>query len=160
MTRNEDTVGAAADAADRVKLGHALRELEATQARVRENATQVYDTTRRDLIVQLLPVLDNLDRAVEAAKTGNDIALVDGVRIVRAELETVLFRYGVERVEAAGQRFDPVLHEAIAVVPVVDPKLVGSVMLQAAPGYRFGARVLRPAKVSVAVLGASASGTR
>ncbi len=132
-------------------LARAYRELEATQARIQTGAERVYDETRRGLVVQLLPVLDNLDRTIDAAEKASDGALVDGVRIVRAELETVLFGYGVERIDAAGQRFDPRLHEAVAAVPVTDPKLVGAVMQQAASGYRLGAQILRAAKVSVGV---------
>jgi molecular chaperone GrpE len=73
------------------------------------------------------------------------------VRIVRAELEGVLTRSGVERVDASGQRFDPKLHDAVSTVSVQNPALVGTVVSQSAPGYRFGDRVLRAAKVSVGV---------
>jgi molecular chaperone GrpE len=132
-------------------LARALRDLEATQKRVQQNAESVYDEKRRELVRELLPVLDNLDRTVAAAHAASDPALIDGVCMVRAELESVLVRYGVERVDAEGQRFDPALHEAVAAIPVVDPKLVGAVLLQMAPGYRFGGKVLRAAQVSVGV---------
>jgi molecular chaperone GrpE len=136
---------------DRASLTRALRELEATQKRVQQNAERLYDEKRRELVVDLLPVLDNLDRTIAAAHAASDAALIDGVRMVRAELESVLVRYGVERVDADGQRFDPALHHAVVATPVVDPKLVGAVLRQIAPGYRFGGKVLRAAQVTVGV---------
>ena len=152
MLSGEDTAHVATKAEDeRATLTRAVREFDVAKARVEQHAQRVYDEKRRGLVLELLPVLDNLDRTLEATKPTSDAALVEGVRIVRAELEGVLTRYGVERVDASGQRFDPKLHEAVAAVAVQDPALVGSVVSQSAPGYRFGDRVLRPAKVSVGV---------
>ncbi|MFS8069155.1 MAG: nucleotide exchange factor GrpE [Byssovorax sp.] len=152
MTDPEVNEGeSAVDAPDRTSLMRALRELEASQARVQQNAERVYDEKRRGLVLELLPVLDNLERTLAAAETASDPALVTGLRMVLSGLEGVLARYGVERVDATGERFDPALHEAVAAVPVLDPKLLGAVVQQAAPGYRFGGKVLRAAKVSVGV---------
>jgi len=152
-TLNErDTTDVATTAEDeRAALARAVREFDAAQARIEQHAERVYDEKRRGLVLELLPVLDNLDRTLEATKSTSDAALVEGVRIVRAQLEGVLTRYGVERLDASGQSFDPTRHEAIATVPVRDPALVGTVVSQSAPGYRFGGRVLRAAKVSVGV---------
>jgi len=152
MLKHEDVSGdGSSEAPDRDSMIRALRNLEATQARVQQNAERVYDEKRRELVLELLPVLDNLERTLDAARTSSDAALVAGLRMVHAGLEAVLVRYGVERVDAAGQRFDPALHEAIAAVPVLEPELVGSVVDQVAPGYRFGGKVLRAAKVTVGV---------
>ncbi len=156
----DETAACDGSADTAASLARAYRELEATQARIQTGAERVYDETRRQLVVQLLPVLDNLDRAIGAAEKASDGALVDGVRIVRAELETVLFGYGVERIDAAGQHFDPTIHEAVAAVPVTDPKLVGAIMQQAASGYRLGSKVLRAAKVSVGVQSSVVPGVR
>lgn len=136
----------------RESLLRALQELEASEARVRRNAERVYDDTRRDLIIELLPVLDNLDRTLDAAITRpHTDPLIQGVRMVHAQLEQVLRHYGVERIDATGKRFDPAIHEALAAVPVTDPALVGMVMHQAEAGYRFRSRMLRAAKVTVGV---------
>src|SRR5450432_3827273 len=92
---------------DRATLVKALRDLESTEARVERNAQRVYDETRAKLVVELLPVLDNLDRTIAAAQAaGEDAVLVQGTLMVRAQLETVLLRYGAERI-AATSRFDP-----------------------------------------------------
>jgi molecular chaperone GrpE len=152
MVKREDVSGdGSSDAPDRDSLIRALRNLEAAQARVQRKAERVYDEKRRELVRELLPVLDDLGRTLDAAKTSSDAALVTGLRMVHGAFEAVLVRFGVERVDAAGRRFDPAIHEAITAVPVVDAELVGSVVHQDAPGYRFGGKVLRAAKVSVGV---------
>lgn len=128
----------------------ALRNLEATEARLERNARREAEETRGKLVQELLPVLDNLDRTIRAAHNGrNDPAMLEGIRMVRQQLEGVLRGYGVERIEALGERFDPAVHEAIGAVSVGDPQRHGVVVHQAEPGYRFVGRLLRPAKVSV-----------
>jgi molecular chaperone GrpE len=99
------------------------------------------------LAKELLPALDNLDRALEAAAT--DDPLLDGVRLVRAELSAGLGRLGIESFGAAGDTFDPVEHEAVAQQPV-EGAPSGSVVEVYQPGYRLGANVIRPARVLVA----------
>lgn len=100
-------------------------------------------------------MLDNLDRTIRAAQGGrSDPALLEGVRLVRQQLEGVLRGYGVERIEALGQRFDPAVHEAIGMIAVDDPQRHGAVVHQAEPGYRMSGRLLRPARVSVGKLAA------
>ena len=144
---------AVADEPDRQAALRALRSLEATEARLTRNARRDAEDARGKLVQELLPVLDNLDRTIRSASTTRgDPTMLEGVRMVRQQLEGVLRGYGVERVEAAGQRFDPGLHEAISVTPVSDPQRHGLVLHQIEPGYRFGARLLRPARVTVGKL--------
>ncbi len=134
---------------DRATMTRALRELEAAQARVERDALRVQNETREKLVAQLLPVLDNLDRTIFASAKG-DPALVQGVRLVRSQLENVLRGYGLERVNAArGDRFEPQRHEAVSVAPVYEPAHHGLILDQVEPGYQFGDRLLRPAKVVV-----------
>jgi molecular chaperone GrpE len=99
------------------------------------------------LCKELLPALDNLDRALEAA--AQDDPLLDGVRLVRSELSAALARVGVESFSPAGECFDPALHEAMAQRPV-DGAASGTVVEVYQPGYRLGANVIRPARVLVA----------
>jgi molecular chaperone GrpE (heat shock protein) len=128
----------------------ALRELEAAKARVERDAQQAADDLRGKLIADLLPVLDNIDRTIEAAEqNGEAPSIVEGVRLVRSQLAGALERYGVERIDARHQRFDPRIHDAISVVPVSHPSAHEVVVDQIAPGYRFGDRLLRPARVVV-----------
>jgi molecular chaperone GrpE len=99
------------------------------------------------LCKELLPALDNLDRALDAA--AQDDPLLDGVRLVRAELSAGLGRVGIESFGAAGDTFDPVQHEAVAQQPV-EGAPSGSVVEVYQLGYRLGANVIRPARVLVA----------
>jgi molecular chaperone GrpE len=101
------------------------------------------------LAKELLPALDNLDRALAAAAT--DDPLLDGVRLVRSELSAALARVGVESFSPGGQPFDPSLHEAMASVPQPDNgPASGTVVEVYQPGYRLGESVIRPARVVVA----------
>jgi molecular chaperone GrpE len=101
------------------------------------------------LASDLLPALDNLDRAIAAAtQAGDNGALVQGVAMVQSQLLDVMKRHGVTRIEAQGQTFDPNLHQAVMQQPSTDlpPQTVLQVLEQ---GYRLHERVLRPARVIV-----------
>jgi molecular chaperone GrpE len=102
------------------------------------------------LAKELLPAIDNLDRALDAAAT--DDPLLDGVRLVRSELGAGLARVGVESFSPLGENFDPVVHEAIATVPQPPEggAASGTVVEVYQPGYRLGESVIRPARVVVA----------
>jgi len=97
--------------------------------------------------VALLPVLDNLQRAIQHAPEGDP--MVDGVRMVARQFEDALRSVGVTPIDAAGQPFDPALHEAIGgeESPDVERDTVAAVLQ---PGYKLHDRVLRPALVRVA----------
>jgi molecular chaperone GrpE len=102
------------------------------------------------LAKELLPAIDNLDRALGAAAT--DDPLLDGVRLVRSELAAGLARVGVESFSPLGESFDPVVHEAMATVPQPPEggAASGTVVEVYQPGYRLGESVIRPARVVVA----------
>jgi len=137
-------------APDHASLQRALRDLEAAKARVERDAQASAQELREKLVLELVPVLDNLDRTIRAAVANHDSpAIVEGVRLVRNQFMGVLARYGVERVEAKHQRFDPRLHEAISMVPVSHPSAHNVVVDQLEPGYRYRDKLLRPAKVIV-----------
>ncbi|HEX4451016.1 MAG TPA: nucleotide exchange factor GrpE [Kofleriaceae bacterium] len=131
---------------DRADLARALGELEAAKARVERDAKQVLADTRKKLVGELLPVLDNVDRAIAASTEPSAIA---GMQLVKRQLEAVLASYGAVRFDAAGAVFDPQLHDAITTLPVTDPEQHRKVVDQIEPGYRFGDALLRPAKVVV-----------
>ena len=131
-------------------MRRALRELEAAKARVERDAQRAADDLREKLVEELLPVLDNLDRTIQSAQAaGESQAMLQGVRLVRSQFANVLGKYGVERIDAKHQRFDPRIHDAISLVPVGHPSAHDVVVDQIEAGYRFGDRLLRPAKVIV-----------
>lgn len=132
-------------------LRAAARELEATRTRIERDAQRTEQDLKAKLVGELLPVMDNLDRTLRAADETSDLALVEGVRMIRSQLEQVLSRYGVERIDALGERFDPGLHEAIT-IRLGAAKDAGRVVDQAAAGYRLGGKVLRASKVVVGAL--------
>ncbi|HEX7701050.1 MAG TPA: nucleotide exchange factor GrpE [Kofleriaceae bacterium] len=140
-------------APDRASLAGALRELENAKARVERDARNVCDDTKKKLVEQLLPVLDNLDRTIKAAEdNGEAPAVVEGISLVRGQLEGVLRGYGVTRIDALAQPFDPAIHEAITTLPVLTAAAHNLVVDQIAAGYRYGAGLLRPAQVVVGKL--------
>jgi molecular chaperone GrpE len=102
------------------------------------------------LAKELLPAIDNLDRALDAAAT--DDPLLDGVRLVRSELSAALARLGVESFSPLGETFDPAVHEAMATVqqPAEGGADSGLVVEVYQPGYRLGESIIRPARVVVA----------
>jgi molecular chaperone GrpE len=101
------------------------------------------------LAADLLPVVDNLERAIAAAQQGGDKgALVQGVAMVHTQLLDVLRRHGITRIEAQGQPFDPNLHQAVMQQPSKEHPPM-TVMLVLEQGYMIHDRVLRPARVAV-----------
>jgi molecular chaperone GrpE len=98
------------------------------------------------LVKELLPVLDDLERALEAAAQHEEAKLEEGVRLVHRELVEALAREGLVEVETDGQ-FDPHVHEALVSQPSEQED--GSVIEVLQKGYRLGDRVLRPARVVV-----------
>lgn len=127
------------------------REFEAMRARVRKEAARDAEVSRRAVLADLLDVIDNLDRAIGAARAaGGADALVQGVELVRQQFLHKLAGYGISRIEPLGEPFDPERHEAVTTVPVTDAYGDGIVAGVAAPGYLIGADVLRPATVAVA----------
>lgn len=100
-------------------------------------------------LVEMLPIADNLERAVQAAGAATDVAsITEGVRMVLKLLEDGLARVGVERLSSMGQPFDPSLHEAVQ--QVESDAAPGTVVHEMVPGYRLSGKLLRAAMVAVA----------
>jgi len=101
------------------------------------------------LVRDLLPVVDNLERAIEAAqKAEGGQSLLDGVKLVWAQLENVLKQHQCVRIDTVGTPFDPNQHQAIAQEPS-DQYPAGTVTRAAQSGYKLHDRVIRPAQVFV-----------
>jgi molecular chaperone GrpE len=104
------------------------------------------------VVRELLPALDNLERALAAAEAQPDRDehhLAEGIRLVQAELVAAMNRVGVEGYSPEGEQFDPTVHEAMAQQPV-DGAESGTIVEVFQSGYRIGDSVIRPARVVVA----------
>jgi molecular chaperone GrpE len=135
------------------KYRNAASEFEEVRLRLRREISKDVERSRREILADLLEVVDNLDRAVDSARTGGSHdALLQGVEMVRRQFLAKLDSFGVKRIEAEGQPFDPALHEAISSVTTESPDQDGLVVGTVRCGYRIGDEVLRPAAVAVAKL--------
>jgi molecular chaperone GrpE len=123
-------------------------DFENYRKRVAREAAAAQERGAVGLAKELLPAIDNLDRAIEAA--AKDDPLLEGVRLVRAELGTALARVGIESFSPIGEVFDPSVHEAVAAAPGPAGTASGTVLEVYQDGYRLGESILRPARVVVA----------
>jgi molecular chaperone GrpE len=131
-------------------------DFENYRKRVAREAAAAQERGVSSLAKELLPALDNLDRALEEAGAGADAGgeddpLLRGVRLVRSELRAALARAGIESFCPLGEPFDPSVHEAVATAeqpPGGSPS--GTVVEVYQDGYRLGEGILRPARVVVA----------
>lgn len=100
------------------------------------------------LLLNLLPVLDNLERALATAPAQGDEKLRQGVELTARSFRDILGKEGVTPIEAVGQQFDPNLHEAVMTVESGDHE-DGTILMELQKGYRLGERVIRPTMAQV-----------
>jgi molecular chaperone GrpE len=125
------------------------RETDETRQRLNRAAEERARQEKADFIAALLPVADNLQRALEAAESNSSFdSLLEGVRGTANNFENALAAAGVEPVISVGQPFNPELHEAVDTV-AVEPERDGTVTASYSRGYRMGTRLLRPERVQV-----------
>lgn len=138
--------------ANRDKWMRAMAELENFRKRARRELDSSINLARADLLKQLLEVLDNFERALDAfeqAESGPDETFIKGVNLIQDQLLKVLRDNGVSRIEAVGEPFDPNVHEAVSQIESDDvPSQHVAHVVKA--GYRIEDQVLRPAVVVVA----------
>jgi molecular chaperone GrpE len=128
----------------------ASNEFEEMRARIRRDTAKDGERSRRQVLADLLEVMDNLDRAIDAARaSGATTAIVQGIELVRAQFLGKLEAHGVHRVASLHLPFDPERHEATTMVPVADPGQDGMVVGIVREGYVIGTEMLRPAVVAV-----------
>jgi len=139
------------------KYRAAATEFDDARARLRKEVSKDVERGRRAMLGELLEVVDNLDRAIDAARAaGTGGALLQGVELVHQQFLATLASFGVTRVDALGRPFDPATHEAVTTVPVTDPAQDHAVVGVVKHGYAVGDEVLRPALVAVGQLTAPA----
>jgi molecular chaperone GrpE len=120
-------------------------DFENYRKRAAREAAAAGERAKSGLVRELLPIVDNLERALASAESGEQ-HLAQGVRLVHSELIAVLERNGVQQFDPAGDRFDPSEHEALSVREDGEPGVVLDVVEK---GYRANGSVLRPARVVV-----------
>lgn len=125
------------------------RETQEMRERMRKSLEDRAKQGQFNFLTALLPVLDNLNRAIQASETDASFEhLLDGVKGTARSFEQALMSVGVEAIPAIGMDFNPELHEAIDMIPV-DAEQDGKITAEYSRGYKFGERLLRPSKVQV-----------
>ena len=159
MTHEQETApGAAAEDAETLKqernelqdrLLRSAAEFDNYRKRTERERRELSDAVSADLIRDLLPVVDDLERALAAAANSPDEALRSGVELIHRQLLEAMRRRGAEPFETVGEDFDPAWHEALASEPA-DGRRDGEITAEIRRGYRIGPRLIRPAMVKVA----------
>jgi molecular chaperone GrpE len=127
----------------------AKADFENYRKRSARDASEAERRGRSALARELVPSIDNLERALAATASEDDSELARGVALVHAELQATLARAGVESFDPAGERFNPNLHEAVSTMPADDGVEAGTVVETLERGYRIGEQLVRPARVVV-----------
>jgi molecular chaperone GrpE len=126
------------------------RETDETRQRLNRSADERATGEKAKLIASLLPALDNLNRAVEAAAAADAPrdAILEGIRGIATTFEAALTSAGVEPIQSVGEEFNPELHEAVD-TQETGSEMDGKVIEEYSRGFRIGDRLLRPARVKV-----------
>lgn len=124
-------------------------DFENTKKRLERDKLDAIKFANEKLLIEILPIMDNLDRAMASIAQGHDLEMIKkGLLIAQSELHKVLEQNGVEVVKSQGLEFDPKLHEAVGTVN--DPKMKeGVVGNEIQRGYKLNGRLIRPSLVQV-----------
>jgi molecular chaperone GrpE len=137
----------------RSQLADIRGEQEELRRRLNRELEQRLELATGHLLADFLPVLDNLDRALQSAAQQSTLdALIEGITLVRTQFLSILSRHGLQALDRQGQPFDPHLDEAVTTVEVSDPHQHNLVLQEWEKGYTLHDNVLRPAKVAVGKL--------
>lgn len=134
-------------AAEREQSLRLLAEFDNFRRRTNEERAFAEDAGKREVLLALLDVMDDFDRALLHVGTAQD-AVADGLRLIRQRLSDVLLANGVTPFDSEGQAFDPTLHEAMTMIDS-DGGESGTVYAEARRGYMMNGKLLRPALVAV-----------
>lgn len=125
-------------------------EFDNYKRRTQKERVELLQTAGKDIIVTLLPILDDFDRANKAAENATDIASIrEGVQLVHSKLKNTLVQKGLKEMETVNTVFDTDLHEAITKIPAPSDDLKGKVVDELEKGYTLNDKVIRFAKVVV-----------
>lgn len=126
-------------------------EFENYRKRTEREKTENYNRARADVILELLPVIDNFERAMSSLEksVADAQGLRHGVELIHKQFRDALTKFGLQEIEAVGKMFDPNLHEAVT-MESTDKHEENTIIEEFERGYKLGERLLRPAKVKVA----------
>ena len=126
------------------------RETDETRQRLNRSSEERALNERARFIATLLPVMDDLNRAIDAAVSENSPreAILEGIRGIATSFQSALTNAGVEQIQSVGEEFNPELHEAVDTAET-DGEMDGKVIEEYSRGFRMGDRLLRPARVKV-----------
>ncbi len=135
-------------ASEREQRLRLLAEFDNYRRRTRQEHALAEQKGKREILLALLDVMDDFDRALLKIDSTSD-SVSEGVRLIRDRLSKVLRSNGVTAFESQGQPFDPMVHEAMCVIPTDDERESDIVSAVEQPGYLLNGELLRPARVSV-----------
>ncbi|WP_228085242.1 nucleotide exchange factor GrpE [Mucilaginibacter sp. JRF] len=125
-------------------------EFDNFRRRTTKERVELLQTAGKEIIVSLLPVLDDFERAFKSMDQATDVVAVKaGIELIHSKLNNILSQKGLKPMEAVGEPFDADLHEAITNIPAPTDELKGKVIDQMEKGYYLGDKVVRFAKVIV-----------
>lgn len=126
-----------------------LAEFDNFKKRTSRERYELLNTASRDVLLALLPVIDDFERALKVDEASRDDGFADGVRMIYNRLLNILQSQGLKAMESTGQAFDADLHEAITEVPADNPSFKGKVIETIEKGYFLHDKIIRHAKVVV-----------
>jgi molecular chaperone GrpE len=162
MTQQDKSMTAGADAGDPLtalqqerdelydRLLRTTAEFDNYRKRTERERRELSDAVAADIVRDMLPAIDDLERALAAPAAEETVAYRRGVELIHRRLLDALRARGIEPLDVLGLAFDPNWHEAVAHDPVSDGRQEGEITAELRRGYRIGQRLLRPAQVKVA----------
>ncbi len=127
-------------------------EFDNFKRRTLKERLELIQTANKDVVISLLPVLDDFDRAIKSIETASDITSVkEGVALIQHKLKGILSQKGLKEMESKGKTFDADLHEGITNVPTEEENLKGKVIDELEKGYFLNDKVIRFAKVVIGI---------
>jgi len=125
-------------------------EFDNFKRRTQKERVELLQTAGKDIVVSLLPVLDDFERAIKATEKSTEVAPVrEGIELVQTKLKSILTQKGLKEIESLNTPFDTDLHEAITQIPSPTEEQKGKVIDQLEKGYTLNDKVVRFAKVVV-----------
>lgn len=125
-------------------------EFDNYRKRTMKEKAELIKSAAEKLMVAELPVIDDMDRALENMEKGSDAeACIEGFKLIVQKFKNILTQQGLEKIETEGQDFDTDFHEAIALIPAPTEELKGKILDCVQQGYKLGDKVIRHSKVAV-----------